>query len=112
MKYAQAGRVELLEQTGLMNSYAEVRKGPIIASIKCQFIRPLFYPGTVTVYSKVEAIRNTSFELHHLIYNDKGEAIAEGHDIMVFFDFNKDTKMQIPADIREKLEKMMCGKTE
>src|SRR5512133_3422532 len=71
MKYAQAGRVELLEVTGLMNSYAEVRKGPIIASVKCQFIKPMFYPGNVTVYSKVEFIRNTSFGLHHAICNEK-----------------------------------------
>lgn len=109
MKYAQAGRVELLEVTGLMNSYAEARKGPIIASVKCQFIRPLFYPGTVSVYSRVESIKNTSFGLHHAICNEKGEIVAEGHDIIVYFDFNTDSKVQIPDEIREKLEKMMGG---
>src|SRR5512133_1805639 len=73
MKYAQAARVRLLEDVGLMQMFHEVKKGPILASIKSQFSKPLFYPGQVTVYSRVELIKNTSFELLHHICNEKEE---------------------------------------
>jgi len=106
MKYAQAARVKLLEDVGLMQLFHEVKKGPTLASIKCQFRKPLFYPGQVIVHSRVELIKNTSFELHHLICNEKEEVAAQVNEIIVFYDFIKNTKMLIPTDIREKIGKL------
>jgi acyl-CoA thioester hydrolase len=106
MKYAQAARVKLLEDVGLMQMYHEVKKGPTLASIKSQFIKPFFYPGKITVYSRVEQIKNTSFELLHHICNENGEVAARINEIIVFFDFVKNTKLQLPDDIRRKLEKL------
>lgn len=107
MKYAQSARVQLLEATGLMQLYDKVRMGPIVASVRCQFRKPLFYPGEVIVYSRVESINNTSFEILHVICNEKSEIIAQSSDIIVFFDFNKKSKSDIPPDIREKLGKLV-----
>jgi len=106
MKYVQSARVHLLEGTGLMKLYSQAKKGPIMASVKCQFKKTLFFPGEVFVYSKVEVIKNTSFEIVHSVYNEKAEVIAHANDILVFYDFINDTKLPIPADIREQLEKL------
>ncbi len=103
-KYTQTARVHLLEVAGLMQLYEMTKKGPIIASIKCQFRKPLFYPGEVFVYSKVGTIKNTSFEILHTVCNEKSETVAESTDIIVYFDFIKSHKLSIPDDIREKLE--------
>jgi hypothetical protein len=65
MKYVQAARVNMLEDLKLMQLQAEEKKGPILASIECQFLKPLFYPGQVTVYSNIGAIKNSSFQIHH-----------------------------------------------
>lgn len=56
LKYVQAARVNYLESIGLMQLQAETGIGPILASISSQFRKPLFYPGSVTVYSKVDLI--------------------------------------------------------
>lgn len=103
-KYVQAARVNYLETIGLMQLQLETKMGPILASTSCQFCKPLFYPGQVTIYSKVDSIKNTSFRIQHGIYNDKNEISAEAQDIIVFFDFNKNTKLTIPNVIREKIE--------
>jgi len=103
MKYVQAGRVHYLELSGLMQMQTELKKGPILASASCQFRKPLFYPGKVTVYSKVEGIKKTSFQLRHLIKNDENEIIAEALDVIVFYDFNKNSKEIIHAELRERL---------
>jgi acyl-CoA thioester hydrolase len=103
MKYVQAARVHYLELSGLMQMQAELKKGPILASASCQFRKPLFYPGTVTVYSKVEGIKKTSFQLRHLIKNEVNEIIAEALDVIVFYDFNTKLKEIIPADLIERL---------
>jgi len=104
MKYVQAARVNYLELVDLMQLQTEKKIGPILASTNCQFRKPLFYPGQVTVYSRVDSIKNTSFRIQHIVYNDKHEIAAEAHDIIVFYDFNKNTKLAIPEAIRRKIE--------
>ena len=104
LKYVQSARVNNLEAIGMMQYQLETKKGPILASTSCQFKKPLFYPGQVTVYSKIDTVKNTSFRIQHEIYNDKNELAAEAQDIVVFFDFNKNTKLTIPDEFREKIE--------
>ncbi len=103
MKYIQAARVHYLELAGLMQMQAELKKGPILASASCQFRKPLFYPGMVTVYSKVEGVKKTSFQLRHLIKNDGNEVIAEALDVIVFYDFNTNSKEIIPSALMERI---------
>ncbi|AIF52984.1 thioesterase family protein [Pelosinus sp. UFO1] len=103
-KYIQSARVNYLETIGLMQLQSETKKGPILVSTTCQFRKPLFYPGQVSIYSKVEFIKNTSFGIKHIIYNEQNEISAEAQDIIVFFDFNNNAKLIIPNEIREKIE--------
>jgi acyl-CoA thioester hydrolase len=103
MKYVQAARILCLDAVGLMKSQSEVGVGPILASINCQFRKPLFYPGLVTVYSKVDEIKNTSFRIQYEIYNDKKEIAAEAKDIIVLFDFSRQAKISISGNLRKKL---------
>ncbi len=106
LKYVQAARVKYLEAIGLMQSQAEARIGPILASTSCQYRKPLFYPGHVTVHSTVDAIKNTSFRMCHEVCNDKSEIIAEAQDILVLFDFHRQSKLAIPDDLRERIAKL------
>lgn len=106
LKYVQAARVNYLETIGLMQLQSETKIGPILASTSCKFCKPLFYPGQVTLYSKVDYIKNTSFRIQHRIYNDKNELAAEAQDIIVFFDYCKNNKLIIPNELREKIEKL------
>ena len=110
MKYVQAARVNYMEIIGLMQLQSETKIGPILASTSCQFRKPLFYPGQVTICSKVDLIKNSSFKIHHLIFNDNHEIAAEAEDIIVFYDFNNNTKLMIPDKIRVKIEELEKNK--
>ncbi len=103
LKYVQAARVSYLESVGLMQSQREDKTGPILASISCRFRKPLFYPGKVTVHSKVGEIKNTSFTIQHEVHDDESEIAAEAQDIIVLYDFVKGTKLAIPGRLRDKL---------
>jgi len=109
MKYVQAARVIYLEAIGLMQSQSEDKIGPILASISCQFRKPLFYPGHVTVYSSVDQIKNTSFRICHEVRNDRDEVAASAHDIIVFYDFCENIKLAIPDDLRKRIEDLECS---
>ena len=105
-KYIQSARVNYLESIGLMQLQSETKIGPILASTNCQFLKTLFYPGQITIYSKVDFIKNTSFKVKHVMYDEKNQICVEAQDIIVFFDFNKNTKLPIPNEIRERMEKL------
>ena len=106
MKYVQAARVNHLEKVGISQLHAKQNVGAILASIHTQFLKPLFYPGNVTVFSRVEYIKTSSFKIHYEIYNDKNELAAEAQDILVLYDFDRKHKLAIPSDLRKKFEEI------
>jgi len=105
MKYVQAARVNYWEQIGLTKMHAEKKQGPMLASTACTFLKPLHYPGNITLQTRLEFIKTTSFGLHHQILNEKKEVVAEAHDVVVMFDFNLNLKMEIPGMIITSIEK-------
>lgn len=104
MKYVQSARVNYLEQVGISQLHAEQHVGAILASIHTQFLKPLFYPGKVSIFSRLDYIKTSSFKIHYEIYNDKNELAAEAQDILVYYDFDKKHKLSIPGDLRKKFE--------
>lgn len=103
-KYIQAGRVNFWEKMGLYKSLQENGMGPILASSKCDFRKPLFYPGNVRIYSQLEFMRTTSFGFQHMLLDDSGDLVAEAHDVVVMYDFSKKSKVQIPDVFRKAAE--------
>lgn len=106
MKYVQAARVNYWEKMGLYQDFLVSKKGPMLASVHCDFKKPLFYPGEVTIRSRVEFVKNTSFGFHHELLNADGEIAAEAHDVLVYFDFNTNQKAQLPETYRSAIEKI------
>ena len=106
LKYVQAARVNYLELVGLMQMQSATKVGPILASTTCQFRKPLFYPGQVLVYSKVDSIKNTSFVIQHEILNDQNEMVAEAQDVIVLYDFEKNSKRVLPDEIKSRITEL------
>jgi acyl-CoA thioester hydrolase len=105
-KYIQASRVKYIEKLGLSKMHNESKIGPVLASCQCEFKIPLYYPGQITILSRVDFIKNTSFSICHRIIDDKNQVTGEAKDILVLFDFNNNSKVQIPQKIRNRIEKL------
>ncbi|HOB53789.1 MAG TPA: acyl-CoA thioesterase [Acidobacteriota bacterium] len=101
MKYVQAARVDFLEALGLMQQKTETGIGPILASVSCQFLRPLFYPGHVTTGARAAAVGTTSFEIRYELRDGSGKLAARATDIIVLFDFTKKTKVPLNRALKE-----------
>jgi len=103
-KYIQASRVHYWEQMGIDVTKQPEPVGVMLASCTCKFMKPLFFPGTIFINVSVDFIKNTSFGFHHEILNEKHEVVAEAHDVMVMYDFNKNEKVLIPDELRKMME--------
>ncbi|MCD6018607.1 MAG: hypothetical protein K0S53_1728 [Bacteroidetes bacterium] len=102
-KYAQAARLNYVEQIGLMNLYQTKKIGFMVAETNCRFKKELLFPGTIHIETKMEFAKNTSFALEHTMTNDQGELVAIARDVLVVFDFAKKEKCLIPELIKEKM---------
>ncbi len=103
-KYIQAARVSYCESIGLTSINEKNKLGFIVVSTNCTFKIPLRYPGNIKVFSKVDWIKNSSFQLSHFIVNDKDEVAAEAFDVVVVFDYEKKIKTNITAELKAKME--------
>ncbi len=101
VKYAQAARVNYWENSGIYSELKKNKIGPMLVSVACQFKKQLMYPGNVTIKSGMEFIKNTSFSIHHKMYDDQGDLVAEAQDVIVMFDFNKNEKTAVPQVMRD-----------
>ncbi len=108
LKYVQAARVNFWEMIGLYDAHEKSDIGAMVASVSCQFKKPLHYPGEVRIHTSVSNIGTTSFRLQHSIYNEEDELCAEATDAEVFFDFSKNEKVTIGLELRNEL--MRYGK--
>jgi acyl-CoA thioester hydrolase len=105
-KYVQAARVNYWEQVGITEHHAASNIGAMLAGSKCTFKRPLFYPGTVRIESRVEFIKNTSFGIVHRLLDSDGNIAAEAEDVIVMFDFTKNEKSPFPPFIKQRIEEL------
>ena len=103
-KYIQAARVNYWEKIGLTPMHNNSNTGPMLASTNCQFKMPLYYPGNVTIKSKVGFIKTTSFSIQHVLLNDNGDVVAEAEDIVVVFNFTKHEKAPLWKGLIETIE--------
>jgi acyl-CoA thioester hydrolase len=105
-KYIQAGRLNYWEKIGLTKFYEEQKLGPLLASAHVDFKMPLYYPGNIIVQTRMEFIKNSSFSFFHQILNDRNEIAAEGKDVMVMFDFNRQEKIPFPESLKKAVEEL------
>ncbi len=103
-KYIQAARVNYCESIGLTSINEKDKLGFIVASTNCTFKIPLRYPGNIKVFSKIDWIKNSSFQLSHFIVNDKNEIAAESFDVVVVFDYEKKIKTNITHELKTQME--------
>lgn len=108
IRYLQAGRVMFAENVGL-RVFAGMKTGPIEAATSIQFRKQLRYPGEVTVATGVSEVKNTSVILCHRIYDDAGDAAVEASEVIVHFDFEKQTKIPLTGELRQRIEEYSSG---
>lgn len=99
-KYIQSARVNYWEQSKLVGMYENDGIIPMLLSTQCRYIKPMYYPGNVRVKSSITYIKNSSFGLSHMLYNDQNECVAEAQDVMVLLDEKTQEKVTVPEDIR------------
>lgn len=76
----------------------------VVASNQCKYIKPVFYPDIIEVYTRTEEMRNSAFRMSYILFSTAQQNIvATGDAVIVCVDKINMQKKAIPTHIKEKL---------
>lgn len=103
-RYFESARIAYFDQTGVNEEMAESGIGPILASTQCRFKAPLTYPDTITVATCVEQLEEDRFAMRYFVKSHRsGRVVAEGDGVVVYYDYNANSKHVIPEKIKQRI---------
>jgi acyl-CoA thioester hydrolase len=78
--------------------------GPVVATIICHYRRPIVYPDTVQVGTRLVQLARASMTLGHVVCSLAQKApVADGESVVVFYDFDVQRPRRVPEDVRRRL---------
>lgn len=105
LRFFEEARIVLFDRANLRAVRAATRVGPILAATSVRFLRPLVHPDTVRVETGVRSIGQTSFVMDYRITSLRLDILAAtGDSVVVLYDYERETKVSIPEDLRIALE--------
>lgn len=80
--------------------------GPILASTRCRFRRPVVFPDTVTVGVRTTSVEEDRFvHAYRVVSHAAGEVVAEGEGVVVSYDYHARRKAPIPTVVRTAIDR-------
>lgn len=102
LRWFESARIAYFERMGVLDLHDAENVGPILASITCDYRRPVTYPDTVSVGARVTRIGRSSFGMDHTCASHaQGIIAAEGKSTLVLFDYHKGKSHHLPDTIRQ-----------
>jgi len=105
-KYFETARIKYFEQTGFIETMEKDSIGPILASTSAKFIKPLFYPDTVTVGTRVTSIEPTHFIMEYIVESKSKGIAAIGEAKMVVYDYQSSKRTTLPDTVRNNIREI------
>jgi acyl-CoA thioester hydrolase len=105
-RYMESARVAFLLWAGIDRLAGHASgTGVILQAAQCRFRRPVVYPDTLLISSRIESIEADRFTLaHDLTSRSRNEVVALGSGVIVAYDYTLARKTIIPEAWRAALE--------
>ena len=81
----------------------------LLAEVTVQYHGRIEYPQTLDVRVRVASIGRKSFVMEYEARSATGELLASGRTVQVMYDYEKSASMEMPAELRMKIEEFESG---
>ena len=105
-RYFETARIKYFEKAGFIETMEKNSIGPILATISAKFIKPLFYPDTITVGTRVTSIEPTQFDMEYIIESKSKGIAAIGESRIVVYDYKSSERTTLPDIVRNKIREI------
>ena len=100
-RYFETARVAYFDRLGGMEIERMGGIGPILAWTDCRFRLPITHPDALTVGTRVVEMGLDRFLIEHGVHSTQhGRLAAQGHALVVMYDYRKLEKAAIPETLR------------
>ena len=106
-RYFETARTVYFDKIGFLETIKASGVGPIIASVHCDFRKPLTFPDTIFVGVRISEMSADRFLMQFRIVSERLQKVAaEGDGLIVSYDYREGRKAPIPDEVRKKIEKL------
>ena len=107
IRYFESARIAYMEA---MKMEANIKKSPvglILGDIYCRYRRPVVYPDTLHIGTKISEIQDFGFIMEYQAYSEKQQTVTTlGHCKIVMIDYRSGDKVAVAGDMLEKILKL------
>jgi acyl-CoA thioester hydrolase len=110
-RYFENARIEYFRRLDWSAYEQTTGIGPILAATEARFRKPLTYPDTVAVGTRVPDLAEDRFTMEYCVVSHRlGAVAAEGRGTIVTFHYGEGKKVPIPAELRERIAALEAGR--
>ena len=102
IRYFEDGRINMLEHLGMGKDVKANKKGPILASITCDYLTPITYPDTIYVGTNIKQTGAKKITLEQVLFSKKqGKIAAKASSLCVYYDHQALTSCEVTEPISQ-----------
>jgi acyl-CoA thioester hydrolase len=106
-RYFENGRLEYFRRLSWEEIERRTGVGPILAATSARFRKPLTYPDTISIGTRLVSISEDRFTMKHVIVSHAlGAVTTEGEGLVVSFHYERGEKAPIPDELRKRIAEL------
>ncbi|NOH98633.1 acyl-CoA thioesterase [Vibrio sp. 99-70-13A1] len=106
-RYFETARLDFFKHVELMEEMAVTKIGPVLGDTYCKYFRPVTYPDTLLIGSKVTEVQDDRFTMEYSIVSSKQQKVTTvGSATIVMFDFASNQKALLSIRLHSAIQEM------
>ena len=107
IRYLEDARLALFAKLGMLSDLTDSNKGPILASISCDYLAPVTYPDRIHVATNVKQTGAKKMSLEQVIYSEKlNRLTTKASSLIIYYDFTNQTSCAVSETVSQAIKEL------
>lgn len=108
-RFFEDARIAYFEKIQYLQEIEKSGVGPILAHTECKYKFPVTFPDDLKLAARVVEMRDSDLTMQYVVWSGKAEKVAaEGTGKIVSYDYRNNCRIDIPDNIRQRINKLEC----
>ncbi|RDX36288.1 acyl-CoA thioesterase [Kangiella sp. HD9-110m-PIT-SAG07] len=104
IRYFESARIAYMEAMNMEANIKTSPVGPILGDIYCRYRRPVTYPDTLYIGTKISEINEFGFVMEYQAFSEQQKTVTTlGHCKIVMIDYRSNQKVAVAGEMLDKI---------